>query len=123
MKVKNIVKEIKAPNYHISPENFENIFNVYDDEGGNHYYNLLRTVDFPDKLDEKYYTTYTTGRNEHYTNISYWVYGTTKLWWLITGANHIMDPTYPPDPGTKLKIIIPSMVNDILAEIESQLNQ
>lgn len=124
MKVKSLSKEIKAPGFHISSENFENIFNVYkNDDDDKYFYNLLRTVDFPTDLADNLYDVYTTGKNEHYTNISYVMYGTTKLWWLITGANQIMDPTYPPDPGTKLKIIRPDIVASIISTIQSQVEQ
>lgn len=122
MKIKDITSNIDAPEYFITSQNYENIFNVYEDDN-NYYYNLLRTIDFPDVLSNNLYTIYEVGREEHYTVISYKHYGTTRLWWIITGANNIMDPSYPPPVGTRLKIIKPTYINDILSEIKNQTKE
>ena len=34
----------------LEPENMENMFNVYQEKDGMYYYNLLRTIEFPDNL-------------------------------------------------------------------------
>lgn len=116
MKINEIVDEIKTPGYEITNENYENIFNVYEDDG-RYFYNLTRTINFPTELDPTVYTFHETLPDEHYTTISYNYYGTTKLWWVICGANQIINPTYPPYQGRILKIIKPEYINQILGSL------
>ena len=116
MKISDLIDDIKTPGYEITSENYENIFNVYDDNG-QPFYNLIRSVNFPEDLDPTVYTLHTALPNEHYTTISYNYYGTTKLWWVICGANQILDPTYPPYTGRQLRIIKPEYISEILGSL------
>ena len=56
---------------------YENLFNVYQNENQQYFYNLLAKVNFPEEISEEYYTTYTVGSDLiPYTLISYKVYNT-----------------------------------------------
>lgn len=97
---------------------YENIFNVYQNSDNRYYYNLLRKVNFPDNIDETYYTTYTVQINNiPYTYISYEQYGTIYLWWLICAVNNITNPVVFPAPGTKLKMLKPAYVRSVLQSL------
>jgi nucleoid-associated protein YgaU len=96
---------------------YENIFNVYQDENKNYFYNLLQTVVIPNNLPANYFTTYRVTYGDTLPFISYKVYGRTDLWWLIAKVNNITNPTIELEPITTLKVIVPNIVSTILAQI------
>jgi hypothetical protein len=101
-------------------ENYENIFNLYQDNNKNYFYNLLQTIQIPTSLPEGYFDTYTVGYQDTWPFISYKIYQTPNLWWIITQANDIINPTATPKPGTVLKIFKPGIVKAILEQISLQ---
>ena len=117
MNISSIKSEIDVPNYEITPENFENILSVHEDQNGYYYFNLLNTIHFPTNLDSSMYDIYIAKPEETYTIISYNFYGSTKLWWLVCGMNQILDPTYPPYAGRPLKILKRQYIPQILAKM------
>lgn len=111
------ITDIKEKAEGITSENYENIFNVYTDEDGFYYYNLLKKVDFPVDLSGDVYDYYETKALETYPNIAYTFYKNVKLWWVICAANQIDNPIKQPDAGTLLKIIRPYYIQNILSKI------
>lgn len=100
----------------------ENLFNVYNN-GEYYFYNLLGTVNIPEQLDTNTYINYTVPMdNMPWTLISYRVYNTIDLWWLICSTNKISNPTNFPKAGTILKILTPEYVASILQAIK-QVNE
>jgi hypothetical protein len=114
------MKHNDVPNvsYKITPQNYENIFNVYQDEDGFYYYNILKTVNFPAELDPSVFQEYTTGYNDTWPIISWKFYHSVKLWWLICAANQIVNPVEQPKAGTVLKIINSTVARNILNNLE-----
>lgn len=104
----------------LKPENMENIFNVHKNVDNKYFYNLLQTIELPSDLPEGYYNTYTVKYQDTWPNISYMAYNTPNLWWIIVGANNIMNPTSIPKPGTKIKLYKPEVVSLILNQTTSQ---
>ena len=98
---------------------YENIFNVYTDVDNNYYYNLLQTIVFPDNLPNSFFVQYTVGNQDAWTLISYKMYNTIDLWWVILLANKISNPLEPLIAGTVLKIPNATVVKDILSQIIS----
>jgi LysM repeat protein len=99
-------------------ENYENLFNVYQDEKDKmYYYNLLQTIAFPDGLPITLFTKYDVVPGDTWPYISYKVYGSPNLWWPIMYANKILDPTKNPVPGTTVTIPKPQVVNEMLSQI------
>jgi len=101
-------------------ENYENIFNVYTEEDGHYYYNLLQTVVIPDNLPAGYYDSYNVTYGDTWPFISYKVYNTPNLWWVILSVNNIINPTQTPEPGTFIKILKTEVVKNILSQITNQ---
>jgi hypothetical protein len=98
---------------------YENIFNVYQNTTDQYFYNILRKVNFPENIDETVYSTYTVPNNNlPYTFISYKVYGTIYLWWLICSINRITNPVFYPAAGTQLKILKPEYVRSVLQSLQ-----
>lgn len=102
----------------IKKENMENVFNVYQEEGGFYYYNLLQTVVFPTDLPESVFNKYVVRNQDTWPFISYKAYNNTNLWWLILLANDIIDPTKIAKPGTVLRIPNKAIVQEVLTQIE-----
>lgn len=98
-------------------ENLENIFNVYQDDNDFYYYNLLQTIHFPQNLPDSYFVQYNVTYGDTWPYISYKVYNNTKLWWVITLANNIINPLDPLQSGTILKIPNIDVVSEILTQI------
>lgn len=111
----NSIKELTK----LNPENYENIFNVYQEtQGSMHYYNLLQTVVFPKNLPIGMFESYTISQGDTWPFISYKVYDTPNLWWIILLANEIYNPTKMPDPGEFLSIPSINVVKEILSQIK-----
>lgn len=104
--------------YELSPQNYEQIFNVYtDDVTGNtpfYFYNLLRTINIPANLSTSTYDTYTAKLNDTWPIIAWYSYQNVKLWWLVCATNQIINPLVQPVAGQELKILKPVYVRDIL---------
>lgn len=100
--------------------NYENLFKVYRDSADTpYYYNILNTIALPDDIDPAVYYEYQIpGPSVSWTNLSYKIYGTIKLWWVICLANGIINPIEFPENGAKLKIIRPEYVREILSSIK-----
>jgi LysM repeat protein len=102
----------------LTEEKYENIFNVYQDEDDRYYYNLLETINFPDNLPDAFFTTYTVQPGDTLPFISYKIFSSINVWWVIALANQINNPVLPLETGSQLKI--PNM--NIIREIISQIN-
>lgn len=111
----NAISEL--PN--LSEEKYENIFSVYLDENNRYFYNLLQAVTLPDNLPGGFFDEYIIVPNDTLPFISYKVYGTINLWWVVCIANNINDPTKPLEVGLKLKVPKPSIVRTIVQQIKT----
>lgn len=113
------LNDIKNKTIDVTSENYENIFNIYTDENGFYYFDILKKVDFPENLDPDVYDYYQTTGDETYPNISYKAYKNVTLWWIICAVNNIDDPTASPPAGTILKLIKPDYVKLVLAKMST----
>ena len=115
------MKQNEIPDFDIeklTAQNLENIFNVYQDDNENYYYNVLKSVSFPEDLDPLVYTEYVTQPKDTWPLIAWNFYRDVKLWWIICAVNQIANPVGQPKPGTKLKILSNSIVRDVLVQIK-----
>ena len=100
--------------------NLQRLFNVYQTDNGEYFYNILNTVNFnTDDMATYMYFTHKVVHNEPYTIISYKHYKTIHLWWLVAAFNGIQDPTQFPEPGSELKILSPEYISNILTRIDA----
>ena len=104
----------------INSENYENIFNVYKDENGMYFYNLLQSITFPTDLPLNLFESYNIKYGDTWPFISYKTIDNTNLWWIILVVNNIMNPVILPKAGTTIKIPKPSVVKEILLQIRTQ---
>jgi len=96
----------------------ENLFNVYNN-GAHYFYNILGTVNIPENLDPATFVEYTVPAEDMpWTLISYKVYNTIDLWWLICSINNITNPIEFAKAGTTLKVLTPDYVASILQALK-----
>lgn len=106
------------------PEMYENIFNAYklENDNGNQYvfYNILNKVSLPDNIDDSVFKKFSIPGNMPLTTISYRVYKTIHLWWLIMLCNNIRNPIRLLAPGTVIRTIKPQYLSTVLANIQKK---
>ena len=81
---------------------------------------LWISIIFPDNLNENLFYTITVNDKTPWTTISYNVYNTIELWWLIVLINKISNPVLP-SSKTTLKILKPEYIRSVLSQINDQL--
>jgi hypothetical protein len=111
----------------LDPNNFANIFNVYDDPSlgtGYKTYSINRTLNFlgmndsaSDDTSNTFFKKYTIENSDTWTSLSYAFYGTISLWWLIAKSNNITNPTIDPVPGVIIRILNREHVPELLTSI------
>lgn len=107
----------------VSYENFFKL-HIYNDEFT--FFNLLKKINIltnTNDIDPVYFITYNIDVDIPWVVLSYKVYGTLNLWWLLCLVNNIQDATKNPELGTKIKAIKPQYVNTIIGQINTQLRQ
>ena len=102
---------------------YENIFKTYQTQDSNKYqfYNIIKNIYVPSDISNDAFFTTTYQGNIPFTTLSYQIYGTTYLWWLICIVNNIKNPFDPANSGKTLKIIKPNYINLVLTTISQQL--
>lgn len=101
----------------LSPENLENIFNVYQDEQGMYFYNLLQTISIPQNLPSSLYNSYSIKQGDTWPFISHKTLNNPNLWWIILMVNNIQDPTKKIEPGTTIRIPKTTFVSQVVSQI------
>ena len=102
----------------LSAQNLENLFYIFQKDNGQYYYNIIKTVNFPDDLEPTLYTQYETKPKDTYPLIAYNFYKDVRLWWVVCSVNQIINPVKQPEPGTILKILTADTVRIILNRIK-----
>lgn len=104
-------------------EYYENIFNMYKDANENgdmyYFYNIGRKVTLPKDIDDNVFDYYRVPDLLPLTTISYKIYGSMHLWWLVLLCNDIQNSFKLFNPGSVIKIIkkeyLPSVLNSLKA--------
>jgi hypothetical protein len=100
----------------LATDRFENIFNVYQNDGY-YYYNLLQTIEFPQNLPNSLFSIYDIQYGDTWPFISYKTLQSPNLWWIILLANGISDPLTSIKVGTSIKIPSEKIVKEIISQI------
>jgi len=107
----------------LSVYRYENFFNIYNDEESSmRFYNLLRNINIFPSENSQLEGEYSIDYNDTWVSISYKIYATMELWWLLCSYNQIINPIKMPEAGTKIKFLQPDYVYVILNEIKRQIN-
>lgn len=98
---------------------YENIFNVNikaNNDSFFYFYNILNKIHIPENLTSEVYDVTTMTRDMSWTSLSYKLYGTINLWWVIVLVNK---PKYifKAKSGEEYKFIKQEYVSSILSRI------
>jgi len=117
----------RAPS--IESVSYENFFklNIVEEQTDNNerlFFNLLKKINIVDKsteLNPQYFDTFVIDVDLPWVILSYNIYSTLNLWWLLCLANNIQDPTKNPELGSYIKVIKPEYVDLVVNTIKNQL--
>lgn len=109
----------QLPKPKLSSFNMASLFNLYKDENGFSFFNILKRLNLNvDNLNDKeVFDEYLFKPGDSYTKVSYKYYGTIELWWLICIVNKINNPFSKINPGFKLYLLKPQYTNLVLDSI------
>jgi hypothetical protein len=100
---------------------YENIFKVYQTKDDYYFYNIIKNIQTPGDISSELFTIATLPENIPLTTLSYQLYGTTYLWWLICVLNDIRNPFDINTSGRKLKVLKREYLKPVLNTIKQQL--
>ena len=98
---------------------FENYLNVYKDEDF-YFYNISDSINIEEVTNPEYFYFYRVLGTKAWTHVSYDVYNTIHLWWLICLINGINNPVEFPENGKLLKILKVEYLRSVLDEIKKR---
>jgi|TARA_R110000803_G_scaffold3675_6_gene12501 hypothetical protein len=100
---------------------YENIFKIYETGDKDFfYYNILKKIKLPDDIDDELFTAVAYNEALPITTLSYRIYGTTYLWWLIMVVNNITNPAKIAS-GRRIKYIKKQYLKPTIDSIKQQL--
>lgn len=105
-------------------ERYENIFKMYNTptaDSSTYFYNITTKVQIPEDLNSNVIGKITPSSNMPWTTLSYRLYGTIYLWWLIFLLNNPKD-IFTVKAGITYKYILPEYIDNIITNIQDQLN-
>lgn len=111
----------------IESVSFENFLKLHIINEGNEdylFFNLLKKINLIDsssELNPDFFDTYVIDSDMTWGILSYNIYNTLNLWWLLCLVNNIQDPTKNPENGSYIKAIKPKFVNMVIKAINSQI--
>ena len=101
---------------------YENIFKVYQKGDKDfYYYNILKKIEIPADTSINLISSVKLDRNIPLTTLSYNLYGTTHLWWLILVVNKIQNPIKDLPIGFDIKYVKKKYIRTVISSITSQL--
>tara|TARA_R110002020_G_scaffold147195_2_gene322382 strand:- start:16122 stop:16496 length:375 start_codon:yes stop_codon:yes gene_type:complete len=98
---------------------YENIFNVTlvnNSDKSFYAYNLLNKVIFPESLNSEFIEEVTLTSDQPWTMLSFELYGTIQLWWVVYLLNK-PDYIFKAKAGTTYKYIKSKYITSVLQQI------
>lgn len=96
---------------------YENIFNVNLIEGSNTYfYNILNKVIFPEDISDEFIDEVTLMSDKPWTMLSFQLYGTIDLWWVVYLLNK-PDYIFKAQANNTYKFIKSDYITNVLSQI------
>ncbi|NBP17011.1 hypothetical protein EBU95_21980 [bacterium] len=95
---------------------YENIFRVYTDSTNKkqfYYYNITNKVSIPSQIDSNLLDTIKIDRKTAWTTLSYAIYGSIYLWYLIYILNNTQNRFYV-NAGETIVYIKPEYLNTVV---------
>jgi len=106
----------------LDPTLYENIFKVNvinkDAESSYYFYNTLNSINIPADINGDAYEELPLRHDTPWTTLSYRLYGTIDLWWILVLVNK-PDYIFMAKGGEDYKFIKPQYVSRIISKINS----
>lgn len=93
------------------------IFNIYRTTQGIPFYNLSKSITFPQDQSLQIYKYFYSDEDIPWTILSYKIYGTIDYWWILSALNKDY-PFYAPRQGV-IKVIDPLYIGELLTYINN----
>lgn len=116
------ISEIYSLKNHITKKDLSNLFHIKDIDNTGLVYSIMRTLHF-DHLNDvplDYFNYYTAIVNDTWPLISFKLYDTTELWWMLIKLNEIKNPFVEPLVGYKIRYISKATISDVLNTIRDK---
>lgn len=102
---------------------FLRLFNILlDNDRETKFLNIFRSylIDEDILSNVSFFETYTVSNGEHWDNVSYNIYGTGFLWWVIALLNNdsIINPFEDLEDGQQLKVLREDYIYQLLSDLE-----
>ena len=96
------------------------LFNILKDYDGTYFQNIFRTFNINEDVvsNSVYYDIYEVDNDCWWDNISYEVYGTPHLWYLLCMMNNVVNPYEELDEGDIIKYMRREYLYAFLKDIE-----
>ena len=109
--------QIENKNQWLKITDFENLFKIYEDDNLNYRYNLNETLYL--NVDPQTYEYYNVTHDMFWPLISYNIYGTTRLAWLLMKTNNVTAKNIfnKVRAGKVVKYINKDVVENIVAKV------
>ncbi len=103
--IKKFIENNSEVTLSLSKYDFANLFSIVNN-GEKSYYNICKTLNFIDSsnIPTSLYSVYEFSIGDTWTNLSYKLFGTIRLWWLLCKFNNIENPFEEIIPGTPIKV-------------------
>jgi hypothetical protein len=108
----------------LEQERYENIFKVYEIEKSSnnfyYFYNILKKIEMPDTLDRDIVGKLDINVKLPWTTLSYKLYGTQYLWWLLFLLNKPKNIFYA-EAGSEIEYVKPDYITQVVDSIQTQI--
>lgn len=96
------------------------LFTTVKTDGELHYLiNRSVYINGADNPSPANFSTYNIQEGDNWTLISYKLYGTIDLWWLLCKVNRIADPTQVLQGGGNIKYLPQNIVDSLLTDLRN----
>ena len=104
---------------------YENIFKTFTVEKSKdntyYFYNILNKINIPQQLNEEILGTIKLNTRLPWTTLSYKIYTTQYLWWLVFILNK-PENIFFAEAGIEYKYVLPEYLGVVLENIQSQIS-
>lgn len=105
-------------------ERYENIFKIYETEKSSnnfyYFYNILKKIEIPKTLDREIVSELVLNVKLPWTTLSYKLYGTQYLWWLLFLLNKPKNIFYA-EPGLTIEYVKSDYITQLVNSIQEQI--
>lgn len=100
---------------------FIRLFNtLLDEDRETKFLNIFRSyiIDDDSLRDVSFFETYEVSNGEYWDSVSYNLYNTPYLWWIIALINNVTNPFEELDDGTQLNVLRDDYVYQLMLDLE-----